>query len=218
MCPPGSVDLAATSARRRSLVVGSRPPGRLLGRAHAHRGYGQRLEADRHGDRVLLALASTAPDTLDSRRRVRVAVRLWRQWIQQVRPPGTRLVGVRAVGLGHVVVGTDAAGDDRQPPRQLTLRIAIPARSARHAQAAVHTLWRSGPPQHPHQKLLQLYGFRRLTDGWKHTAYHARPSERAYEGKVVSPEVATERTVVCGAPLNPTAPKLPTSDQERSDV
>jgi hypothetical protein len=80
------------------------------------------------------------------------------------------------------------------PPRQLTLRIAIPARSARHAQAAVHTLWRPGPPQHPHQKLLQLYGFRRLTDGWKHTAYHARPSERAYEGKIASAEVATERS------------------------
>ncbi|HKB97592.1 MAG TPA: hypothetical protein VKD23_02270 [Terriglobales bacterium] len=44
--------------------------------------------------------------------------------------------------------------------RKLIVRVAIPSRTARHKQAAVHTLW-----QPANQAI--FYGFRKLGNGWK---------------------------------------------------
>ena len=65
--------------------------------------------------------------------------------------------------------------------RVLRFRVAVPSRTMRHQQAAIHTVWTPGPPQHRRQELLQLYGLRRLKDGWGQTAYDAWPDEKAYE-------------------------------------
>jgi hypothetical protein len=54
---------------------------------------------------------------------------------------------------------------------RLLFRAALPARTARHAQAAVHTLWTPGPPGRPRQKLCQFYGFRRRAGRWLCTAF-----------------------------------------------
>lgn len=53
---------------------------------------------------------------------------------------------------------------------ELLLRIAVPARSRRHAQAAVHTVWIPGSPVHPKQRACQFYGFRRTDSVWSCTA------------------------------------------------
>lgn len=42
---------------------------------------------------------------------------------------------------------------------QRTVRVAVPARSTRHKQAAVHTLWK------PSNEVI-FYGFRQRADGW----------------------------------------------------
>lgn len=79
---------------------------------------------------------------------------------------------------------TAAAGDPE--PGQLVFRVAVPARSRRHRQAAVHTIWQPGTPPRPQAPLVQFYGFRRRA-GWSCTAYRASPSDRVYE-------VAAERS------------------------
>ena len=54
-----------------------------------------------------------------------------------------------------------------QPSRRpLCHRICLPARTARHPQATVHTIWTPGSPQNPKQKRLLLYGFERTETGW----------------------------------------------------
>ena len=63
----------------------------------------------------------------------------------------------------------------------LLFRVAVPSRTARHDQAAVHTIWRPGPPQHRRNELLQVYGFRKQDGAWRATAYEALPDESAYE-------------------------------------
>ena len=70
-----------------------------------------------------------------------------------------------------------------RPERRRTLlfRVAVPSRTARHDQAAVHTIWRPGPPQHRRKELLQVYGFRKQDGAWRATAYEALPDESAYE-------------------------------------
>ncbi len=45
------------------------------------------------------------------------------------------------------------------------VRIAIPSRTRRHCQAAIHTLWHT-----EREKDLVFYGFRRQDDGWTCTA------------------------------------------------
>jgi hypothetical protein len=55
--------------------------------------------------------------------------------------------------------------------RLFEFRIAIPSRTRRHAQAAVHTLWRPGTPANPNNKLVQFYGFRKDPDTWELTAH-----------------------------------------------
>ena len=65
--------------------------------------------------------------------------------------------------------------------RSLRFRVAIPSRTAQHPQAAIHTVWMPGPPQHRRAQLIQFYGFRRSEAAWTQTAYYPRPDGRAYE-------------------------------------
>jgi hypothetical protein len=53
------------------------------------------------------------------------------------------------------------------PPCSLrrAVRVSIPARTRRHRQAAVHTLWMTGK-----EKTRRLYGFRKDDAGWRCTA------------------------------------------------
>ncbi len=53
----------------------------------------------------------------------------------------------------------------------LRFRIAVPTRTARHDQAAVHTIWKPGCPTTPKQKVGQLYGFRKQDQIWSLTAH-----------------------------------------------
>ena len=67
---------------------------------------------------------------------------------------------------------------------ELVFRVAIPGRSRRHLQAAVHTIWQPGTPPRPGRDFLQFYGFRQQATGaWKCTAYRPCPwrSESFYE-------------------------------------
>jgi hypothetical protein len=48
---------------------------------------------------------------------------------------------------------------------RIALRLAIPSRSRRHRQAAIHALWHTGQ-----EKEMVFYGFRRRDDGWTCTA------------------------------------------------
>jgi hypothetical protein len=55
-----------------------------------------------------------------------------------------------------------------QPTRRpLCHRICLPARTARHPQATVHTIWTPGSPENPKRKWLLLYGFERTERGWR---------------------------------------------------
>jgi hypothetical protein len=55
-----------------------------------------------------------------------------------------------------------------QPSRRpLTLRIAIPARTANHSQATIHTIWTPGSPAASTQKLTTIYGFERMDNAWR---------------------------------------------------
>jgi hypothetical protein len=53
--------------------------------------------------------------------------------------------------------------------RCLMFRVAIPARSARHSQAAIHTIWTPRSPN-TREKLVQLCGFRKQAGTWSLTA------------------------------------------------
>lgn len=50
--------------------------------------------------------------------------------------------------------------------RKLVLRATLPTRTARHAQAAVHTIWEPGSPSQPRTKRVRFYGFRKHQDDW----------------------------------------------------
>jgi hypothetical protein len=60
--------------------------------------------------------------------------------------------------------------------RGLILRIAIPGRTMQHQQAAIHTMWTPRPPTGA-EKRLQLYGFRKLTNGWQFAATTVRDGQ-----------------------------------------
>jgi hypothetical protein len=64
-------------------------------------------------------------------------------------------------------------GEDWEPGRTgkrfLVFRIAIPARTARHLQAAVHSIWTPHSPT-GREKRVRLYGFRKSEEGWSLTA------------------------------------------------
>lgn len=69
-----------------------------------------------------------------------------------------------------------------EPKRgQLVFRVAVPSRSRRHRQAAIHSTWRPGAPPRPRTALTQFYGFRQRIGGWSCTAYSAFPGDRVYE-------------------------------------
>jgi hypothetical protein len=75
---------------------------------------------------------------------------------------------------------------DEGGPRKrcLVFRVALPARTGRHPQAAAHALWTPGPPGYPRREFRQLYGFRKKGGRWLCTAYQGdgKPYERATEG------------------------------------
>jgi hypothetical protein len=60
------------------------------------------------------------------------------------------------------------------PKRSRAIRVAVPSRTARHRQAAVHTLWSRGT-LHPRQKQTIFYGFRKVNGVWE---LKARSGER----------------------------------------
>lgn len=61
----------------------------------------------------------------------------------------------------------------RTGTRCLVLRVAIPARTTRHFQAAIHTIWTPRSPLNK-EKTIQLYGFRKKKDNWQLTATSIR--------------------------------------------
>jgi hypothetical protein len=61
--------------------------------------------------------------------------------------------------------------------RCLVFRVAIPARTARHLQAAIHTIWTPRPPT-GREKVVQLYGFRKREGVWSLTASEALQPRR----------------------------------------
>lgn len=63
--------------------------------------------------------------------------------------------------------------------RRLTLRIALPTRTRRHPQGAIHTQWTPGSPVATRAKLHMGYGYRRLANGWTRVA--ERGSAESYE-------------------------------------
>jgi hypothetical protein len=55
-----------------------------------------------------------------------------------------------------------------QPTRRpLCHRICLPARTSRHPQATVHTIWTPGSPDDSTRKWVILYGFERTERGWR---------------------------------------------------
>ena len=60
----------------------------------------------------------------------------------------------------------------RTNKRCLGFRIAIPARTTRHLQAAIHTIWAPRSPTGK-EKVVQLYGFRKKDGVWSLTASEA---------------------------------------------
>lgn len=98
----------------------------------------------------------------------------------------TRVAGLR---LGEGFLGAlpnldwsatlilDDSGSWLIPPNDPTkrfssVRLAIPARSARHKQAAVHAIWSAGTLT-PRRKRTVYYGFRKLDSTWKLVARDA---------------------------------------------
>lgn len=51
--------------------------------------------------------------------------------------------------------------------KKLIFRAALPTRSRRHMQAAVHTVWMPGSPEDPAKRVTRLYGFRKQDEVWK---------------------------------------------------
>jgi len=76
--------------------------------------------------------------------------------------------------------------DDRPTSQDLVFRVAVPSRTFRHRQAAVHTVWRPGAPPLPRVEVMQFYGFRRRTAQWSCTAYRywSPKNQRVYEETV----------------------------------
>lgn len=64
----------------------------------------------------------------------------------------------------------------RTGERCLLLRIALPARTARHLQAAVHTIWAPRSPA-SEEKVVQFYGFRKKDATWRLTATDTFPRQ-----------------------------------------
>lgn len=54
--------------------------------------------------------------------------------------------------------------------RQLVLRVAAPARTARHRRAVVATLWSPGSPDDPVEKKHEIFGFEKRQGDWHRVA------------------------------------------------
>lgn len=54
--------------------------------------------------------------------------------------------------------------------RPLVLRVAFPARTARHVRAVVHTYWTPGSPANPKKKSTEAYAFEKKNDRWRWVA------------------------------------------------
>lgn len=108
--------------------------------------------------------------------------------------------------------GTWMVASDDIAPDQLLFRVTIPARSQRHRQAAVHSVWQPGAPPQPHVPLVQFYGFRERS-GWSCTAYRASPGESVYEqvADIPEPRDATLENVE-------QASRLPNADALKQDA
>lgn len=65
----------------------------------------------------------------------------------------------------------------RTGKRCLVFRISIPARTARHMQAAIHTIWTPRSPT-TKEKVVRLYGFRKQEGLWSLTASEALQPRR----------------------------------------
>lgn len=52
--------------------------------------------------------------------------------------------------------------------RPMLLRAALPTRTIRHAQAAVHTIWLPTNPARARPKSILLHGFRKIDGVWQH--------------------------------------------------
>jgi hypothetical protein len=72
-------------------------------------------------------------------------------------------------------------GDGWEPRRTgrrcLVFRVAIPARTARHLQAAIHTIWTPRSPT-GREKVVQLFGFRKREGVWSLTVSEALEPRR----------------------------------------
>jgi hypothetical protein len=70
-----------------------------------------------------------------------------------------------------------------QPTRRpLCHRICLPARTARHQKATVHTIWTPGSPENPKKKWLILYGFERTDTGWHcFSEWEGDPESKVYK-------------------------------------
>ena len=65
----------------------------------------------------------------------------------------------------------------RTSRRCLVFRVAIPARTARHMQAAIHTIWTPRSPTSK-EKVIELFGFRKKKGVWRLTANDTLPKPR----------------------------------------
>ncbi len=50
--------------------------------------------------------------------------------------------------------------------KRFVFRAALPTRTNRHLQAAIHTVWVPGPPGEPENKVVRFYGFRKRNQEW----------------------------------------------------
>ncbi len=50
--------------------------------------------------------------------------------------------------------------------RRCLFRAALPTRTRKHQQAAIHTLWSPGKPSKPREKITCFYGFRKVDGDW----------------------------------------------------
>jgi hypothetical protein len=84
--------------------------------------------------------------------------------------------------------GRWALAERHRPKGCLVLRVALPARTRRHLQAAVHTVWTPGSPADPRREFIQFYGFRRRDGDWICTAYQGDRSPYEDRGEVSTSE------------------------------
>ena len=59
--------------------------------------------------------------------------------------------------------------------RKLVCRVALPTRTLRHKQAAIHLMWTPGTPEAPTKKLKMYYGFRKRGREWHCTVWGDLP-------------------------------------------